>query len=59
MRAHDDQSSFLDTESMKDAEVDTTSDNLNASVEEAIPQPEKPAKKVSKSSVSGTVASFV
>ncbi|XP_025107191.1 protein polybromo-1-like isoform X11 [Pomacea canaliculata] len=45
MRAHDDQSSFLDTESMKDAEVDTTSDNLNASVEEAIPQPEKPAKK--------------
>ncbi|XP_025107181.1 protein polybromo-1-like isoform X2 [Pomacea canaliculata] len=49
MRAHDDQSSFLDTESMKDAEVDTTSDNLNASVEEAIPQPEKPAKKKSAS----------
>lgn len=45
MRVSDD-SSFMETESVKDIEGDTASEILNASVEESTPAPEKPTKRV-------------
>ena len=46
MKVSDDQSSYMETESVKDTEGDTASEILSASVEEVTPVPEKPTKKV-------------
>jgi hypothetical protein len=47
MKVADDQSSYMETESVKDTEGDAASEILNDSVEVSTPVPEKPVKKVS------------
>ncbi|XP_070193759.1 protein polybromo-1-like isoform X2 [Littorina saxatilis] len=49
MKVPDDQSSFMETESVKDTEGDAASEILNASIEEVAPVPEKPTKRKSAS----------